>query len=62
MIHCIISWLYQYLKGAWDRKNPVRIVQPWIKERKSMKEQSTKDGGKEEIFKMVFSRAGFLSY
>ncbi len=58
MIHCIISWLYQYLKGAWEKT--VRIVWSWIKERKSMKEQSKKTVAKKKFFKMVFSRAGFV--
>ncbi len=36
------------------------IVQSWIKERKSMKEQSTKAVAKKKFFKMVFSRAGIF--
>ncbi len=35
-------------------------VQPGIKERKSMKEQSTKAVAKKKFFKMVFSRAGIF--
>ena len=35
-------------------------VQPGIKERKSMKEQSTKTVAKKKFFKMVFSRAGIF--
>lgn len=28
MIHCIISWLYQYLKGAWDGKTRGELYGP----------------------------------
>lgn len=60
MIHCIISLAVSVPEGSLRRKNPVRIVWSWIKERKSMKEQSKKTVAKKKFFKMVFSRAGIF--
>lgn len=60
MIHCIT---YpdgtEHEKMAYIIRNKVD-VQPGIKERKSMKEQSTKAVAKKKFFKMVFSRAGIF--
>lgn len=60
MIHCIT-----YLGGTEHEKMVYIIrnkvdVQSGIKERKSMKEQSTKAVAKKKFFKMVFSRAGIF--
>ena len=49
MIHCIISWLYQYLKGAWDGK-PGENCTVLDKGEKKYERTKQKDGGKEEIF------------
>ena len=59
MIHCIISWLYQYLKGAWDGK-PGENCMVLDKGEKSMKEQSKRRWQRRNFFKMVFSRAGIF--
>lgn len=60
MIHCI-TYLggTEHEKMAYIIRNKVD-VQPGIKERKSMKEQSTKAVAKKKFFKMVFSRAGIF--
>ena len=56
MIHCI-TYLggTEHEKMAYIIRNKVD-VQPGIKERKSMKEQSTKAVAKKKFFKMVFCR------
>ena len=60
MIHCITyPGGTEHEKMAYIIRNKVD-VQPWIKERKSMKEQSTKAVAKKKFFKMVFSRAGIF--
>ena len=57
MIHCITyPGGTEHEKMAYIIRNKVD-VQPGIKERKSMKEQSTKAVAKKKFFKMVFSRA-----
>lgn len=60
MIHCI-TYLggTEHEKMAYIIRNKVD-VQSGIKERKSMKEQSTKAVAKKKFFKMVFSRAGIF--
>lgn len=60
MIHCITyPGGTEHEKMAYIIRNKVD-VQPGIKERKSMKEQSTKAVAKKKFFKMVFSRAGIF--
>ena len=60
MIHCITyPGGTEPEKMAYIIRNKVD-VQPGIKERKSMKEQSTKAVAKKKFFKMVFSRAGIF--
>lgn len=60
MIHCITyPGGTEHEKMAYIIRNKVD-VQPGIKERKSMKEQSTKTVAKKKFFKMVFSRAGIF--
>ena len=54
MIHCITyPGGTEHEKMAYIIRNKVD-VQPGIKERKSMKEQSTKAVAKKKFFKMVF--------
>lgn len=60
MIHCITyPGDTEHEKMAYIIRNKVD-VQSGIKERKSMKEQSTKAVAKKKFFKMVFSRAGIF--
>lgn len=60
MIHCITyPGGTEHEKMTYIIRNKVD-VQPGIKERKSMKEQSTKAVAKKKFFKMVFSRAGIF--
>lgn len=60
MIHCITyPGGTEHEKMAYIIRNKVD-VQSGIKERKSMKEQSTKAVAKKKFFKMVFSRAGIF--
>ena len=60
MIHCITyPGGTEHEKMAYIIRNKVD-VQPGVKERKSMKEQSTKAVAKKKFFKMVFSRAGIF--
>ena len=60
MIHCITyPGGTEHEKMAYIIRNKVD-VQPGIKERKSMKEQSTKTVAKKKFFKMIFSRAGIF--